>query len=73
MTVGLHFCLQVCEIVEQGAVEHWDDVQKMAFTSVGDEWYGYGTPRSMKEKVYHRLHLNIYILSFYNGSLAKFT
>ena len=46
-------------------MEHWDDVQKMAFTSVGDEWYGYGTPRSMKEKVYHLLHLNICILSLY--------
>ena len=47
--ISLYF--KICELIARGAVDHWDEEQKMAYTSVGDQWYGYGTPRSMKEKV----------------------
>ena len=41
----------MCEVLENGAKGYWDNEQKMAFTFVGDQWYGYETPRSMREKV----------------------
>ena len=45
-------------MLENGAAEHWDNEQKMAYTAVGDQWYGFGNPRSMKEKVRFSLKMS---------------
>lgn len=42
---------RVCEVLKNGAVEYWDNEQKMAYTVAGDQWYGFGNQRSMTEKV----------------------
>ncbi|XP_052798455.1 chitinase-3-like protein 1 [Mya arenaria] len=42
---------RVCELIQNGAVHHFDEEQKMAYAVLGDQWIGYPTPDSMKEKV----------------------
>ncbi|XP_060606686.1 uncharacterized protein LOC132758983 isoform X2 [Ruditapes philippinarum] len=42
---------RVCEMIKNGAINRWDDEQKMAFAYLDDQWVGYGNPKSIKEKV----------------------
>jgi GH18 family chitinase len=38
-------------MIKNGAINRWDDEQKMAFAYLDDQWVGYDNPKSMKEKV----------------------
>ena len=38
-------------MLRNGAIQRWDDEQKMAYAYMEDQWVGYGNPKSMKEKV----------------------
>ncbi|XP_053383728.1 acidic mammalian chitinase-like [Mercenaria mercenaria] len=45
---------RVCEMIRNGAIQRWDDEQKMAYAYMEDQWVGYGNPKSMKEKVFRQ-------------------
>ncbi|WAR04009.1 CHIA-like protein [Mya arenaria] len=42
---------RVCELIRNGAVYRFDEEQKMSYAVLEDQWAGYPTPKSMKEKV----------------------
>ncbi|WAR04007.1 CHIA-like protein [Mya arenaria] len=42
---------RVCELIRNGAVYRFDEEQKMSYVVLEDQWAGYPTPKSMKEKV----------------------
>ena len=42
---------QVCEYIKAGGVEVWDDLQRVPYVYLGDQWVGYDNPDSIKDKV----------------------
>ncbi|KAL8590131.1 hypothetical protein ACOMHN_010326 [Nucella lapillus] len=42
---------EVCEVMRAGGIEVWDDLQRVPYVYLGNQWVGYDNPRSIKDKV----------------------
>ncbi|KAK7112902.1 chitinase-3-like protein 1 [Littorina saxatilis] len=42
---------EICEYITNGGTEVWDDLQRVPYVYLGDQWVGYDNPDSINDKV----------------------
>ena len=47
----LGLVMQVCEYISAGGTQVWDDLQRVPYVYVGNQWVGFDDPDSIKDKV----------------------